>query len=190
MMTQIDFQIDKEKKIIVTVPNLEKKITYFYPSTENLHKFDEATLYYINNNYSLEICKDTLDEVILSLHGALKYALSNIKSLPSNIEAGTAGYALNHMLNNIAIDDLKPFWVWSSKEHVQTLIYSSNNTIYLEIIPTYPWVYNEPKPGDRYISFEEFMKTYKPYAVEQISHEIAQIWLDECEKALRTIIDY
>lgn len=186
MKTCIGFILDKNKKISILVPDVSTKINYFYKPTEHLHKFDEATAIFINENNNFQIKKDTLDEILLTLNGTLKNVLLKNKCLPDIIQAGNAGYVLNNILNDLGPNILSPFWVWSSK-HIQTLIYKSNNTIYLEIVPTYPWVYEEPKPGDKYISFDEFMKTYKPYAVEIISPETAQIWLNKCQEILDLI---
>ena len=70
---------------------------------------------------------------------------------------------------------------------ISTLIYNADNKIYLEIVPTYPWVYVGPKPGDNYVTFDEFMNTYKPYAVEIIPYTTALQWLNKSKEYLKLI---
>ena len=185
MTTHIDFILNQNKKISITVPDISSKFTYFYESTENLHKFDEATVYFFSENNRIEIEKETLDDILFSLNGTLREALSNKLSLPKTIKAGLVGYAFNFSLKDLTYF-LDKCWVWGPRG-ISTLIYNADNKIYLEIVPTYPWVYVGPKPGDNYVTFDEFMNTYKPYAVEIIPYTTALQWLNKSKEYLKLI---
>jgi hypothetical protein len=75
------------------------------------------------------------------------------------------------------------FWLWSST-NIQTWLYNKDSKIYIEIIPSYPWLFAGRKKGEKYITFKKFMEDYKPIAVEEIDRNIAEQWLNECIKLL------
>ncbi len=192
MNTEFNFIINENKKIIITIPDVKTKYNYFFKPTKRLHRCDEATAYFIEKNHEkLEIKKHTLDDVVLNLYGKLKSIIddNNLK-LPKNCETGTVGYELNNMLMYHNNDFFSQFWTWSSiSSKADTLIYQADNKIYIEIVPSYPWLFSEPElDNPEYITFEEFMKNYKPYVVETISRETAKEWLQQCEEILKIII--
>jgi hypothetical protein len=186
-MTQFDFVLDKEKRISITVPDVASKFNYYYEPTEKLHQFDEATVTFISKAKSKEIYEDMIDEILFRFYGTLNRVLYNKIVTPSMVKPGNMGYLLNTLPDEEWDDELSIFWVWSSPKDIQTFIYKINDIIYLEIAPTYPWHYIEPKPGDNYIPFEEFMKSYKPYAVEVIPQPIALEWMNKCEEIIKLI---
>jgi len=185
MKTIIDFTLNVNIKITIIIPEVSSKFNYYYEPTEKLNQFDEATVYFINSANKLELYKDVLDDALFSLNGSLRKAVSNTLLLPKTIAVGTAGYVFNNMLNGVIDIELEHLWVWSMRG-ISTLIYTINNTIYLEIVPIYPWTFSEPG-GDNYISFDEFMKNYKPYVVEIIPHETALQWIKTSEEYLKII---
>lgn len=59
-----------------------------------------------------------------------------------------------------------------------------------EIIPVYKWNFADLKKAKQdkdFISYEEFMKNYKPYSVTVINKETAFQWLQETSKILQFI---
>ena len=192
MTSEIDFLLNANNKIRIEVPDVLAKFTYFYESTEKLHKFDVITVYFIDNDKKVIIYQDMLDDFILPFHILLKRALNNILSLPKEITVGNALLTLNDNLNERTPTDMTPYWLASTvKGKTATLLYTFNNTIYLEIGIVYPWTFLEPTSADKYITYDEFIKNYKPLLVEVIPHEIAKQWLTKSEEILKSAeIDY
>lgn len=186
-MKTINFVLDKDKKITIQIPDLPNKVNYYYEPTEKIHKFDEGTVSFVDKDFNIELKKEILNEIVCPFYALLKKALHNELQLPDITKIGHAGYALNSMLHNKQDDSIPLYWLWAGSEHRSTLLYNANNTIYLEIVPLYPWLYRDKKPSDNYISFDEFMKTYKPYVVETIPIDIAKQWLKQCEELLKNI---
>lgn len=189
METKISFFLDQKnnKQILITIPDIFSKVNLFYEPTERLHQFDEATVYFQNKINQLEINKDVLDHILFTLNGALQRAISNQLLLPNSIKIGQVGYAMNVIFNSPDIfnEELKKYIIWCSLSNIFTLIYNANDKIYLEIAPFYPWTFSEPKDAE--ITFDEFMKSYKPYAVEEISHATALQWLETSTEYLKHI---
>jgi hypothetical protein len=187
------FTITKHKKIELFFPDIANKINYFYNPTKNLHKFDEIMISLQDNNISLKLYKNTLDGALLSLHGQLKRSRTKLIDLPSTIEVGQMVYALNESDKENPDDEYKNvnfsnFWVWSSNKGPQTFMYTSNGDLYLEIGQIYPWLYSDPEPNDpHYISYENFIKNYKPILVHEISPETVDQWLEQCNALLKEI---
>lgn len=187
-MTEFNFIIDNNSKIVFIIPDLPQKCNYYYEPTVKLHKFDEVTVEYKNvNGDSIELSKDILNEIAGVFNNVLKKLISNKKQLLSGIKKGSLGYVLNHVINEKQDDDLSLFWVWSSREHTATLMYSVEEKIYMEIVPLYPWTFIEPSNEENYISFEEFMKNYKPYVFEVVDKSIAIKWQEQCEGILKMV---
>jgi hypothetical protein len=81
------------------------------------------------------------------------------------------------------------YLMWDSAHgRPKTWLYTRNGTIILEITPAYKWHFIEPEEGEQSITFEEFLKNYKPCAIREISKETAQEWLSKIDELL-TIIE-
>ena len=78
-------------------------------------------------------------------------------------------------------------WSTSCKYNISTWLYIKNEKIILEITPDYPWTFVDPKSGENYITYDEFIKNYKPYVIREISREIAQQWLDKTAELIHII---
>lgn len=77
-------------------------------------------------------------------------------------------------------DIFQQYWVWSSPTNIQTWLYSVNNKIYLEISPTYQWLFSNPEEGDVYISFGEYKDSYKPIALVDLQESHVLSWIGDC----------
>jgi hypothetical protein len=79
------------------------------------------------------------------------------------------------------------FWVGSiykiwGHHNLATWIYNDKQgNIIFEITPRYPGLFAEDKSVIK-ISFEEWMKTYKPFIVRIISPEVAHQWIEQADK--------
>ena len=77
--------------------------------------------------------------------------------------------------------NLSPSPMWSTPHGISSWLYWSGTEIIFEVTKSYPWVFRDPKKNEKYYSYEEFLKNYKPIFKETISQQTAQEWF---EKAL------
>lgn len=128
-----------------------------------------------------------LDAIIEKLTLALSNQLTIDKTLLPNI-----GYQRNQWLH--ALKKGQPEWCgsiylcFSTTHKIETFLYVEEGSIYLEIIPLYPWFFGNKPKGLKKISFKEFLKNYKPYVRVIITRETAKQWLATAQ-LLRNIID-
>jgi hypothetical protein len=67
-------------------------------------------------------------------------------------------------------------------------MYTRKGTLYLEIGPLYPWLFADPEPTNPdYITYEEFIKDYKPLAILIITPAMQTEWKKQCIKFLESI---
>jgi len=184
-MPNIIFKLNAESLISIQIPDMPKKFNYYYEPTTEIHQFDEATTFFIKKNKKLELAKDVLQEAILPFNFLLKKALIRELYLPTEIKPGEVGKELNKSYNERPYAEVSSFLLWETVKHVSTLLYNFNDLIYLEIAPTYKWSYLELKKNEKYITFDEFLKTYKPYYVEIIPHDVAFVWQKQCEDIIK-----
>ncbi len=183
-----ELKINNNCSIKILVPNLKDKFNYYYEATEKLHMFDKVTIILKEGNKEVIIFNDILMEGIIRLENRLKSALNNELDLPAFVDIGNLGYYYNTDTKN-GQDSLEysKYWLWST-QGPQTWSYNKDNKIYLEIVPTYSWLFSDAKEGDNYITFDAFMKTYKPIAVEEIDRATVQKWIEQCKEILNTMI--
>lgn len=186
--------INSNKSIDVVIPPVKDKFNYYFKPTNKLHKFDEIIVVLHKENQEIIIGSDMAKIIVNTPKQVFEYALENGLPLPDNITVGRLGYYYNNYLykENEEEDflDFSYGSLWSGK-NIQTWMYTSNNKIYLEVAPVYPWIWDEPGTvtDPNYITFDEFMKTYKPIAVEEIDRTTVQKWIEQCDEILDTIAD-
>jgi hypothetical protein len=179
------FKINKDSSIEIAVPTLKDKFNRYYKPTQELQKFDHVKVIFYLKDKRFIIFYDDIQSCLTQFQGSLKLVLENKISLPDFINLGNLGY---HYNNDMNIQDRKSvnysfFWLWSST-NLQTWLYNRDSKIYIEITPTYPWLFADRKKGEKYIPFKKFIENYKPIAVEEIDRSIAEQWLNECRAML------
>ena len=99
----------------------------------------------------------------------------------------------------LKIDRVKPYWIgfdyniWSTYGDANPLITTwlyndENNNIIIEMTRDYPWHFIEldsPSEDPDYITYEEFMKDYKPLIYRVIPRYVAITWLEQVMKVYR-----
>lgn len=76
--------------------------------------------------------------------------------------------------------------LWSSD--TQAWLYNNDDgEIILEITPSYPWHYNDPKDNECFVPYEDWIKDYKPLLITKIPKEIAKKWLKQCDVTLQKL---
>ena len=181
MQLDVQFVIDNNKKIRVTVPDLPDKENEIYTPTKELHKYDLATVEYIQEKASFFITQETIMEIFLSSYITIERGLAGLLTFDDNIKPGTVGKLINQFYNNI-------FNIWLGK-YIDTLLYNVNDTIYIEVVPAYPWLHVPPENHETYISFKHFIDAYKPYVYTAIPEEQCITWKNTCYDVLKTILD-
>lgn len=183
------FKIDIFNSIKILIPNFKDKFNYYYQPTKKLHMFDEVTVVFEEKGKQINLIVDNVNIILHKFKEGLECTLNNQILLPDNIKIGELGKYFNIYTDNEEFNKINYslFWLWSGID-VQTWLYNKNNKIYLEISPTYPWLFSDETEEEGYITFDEFMKTYKPITVEEINHATARQWLDQCNDILAKTI--
>ncbi len=188
MKTIEKFVINKSSSIEILVPELADKFNYYYQPTKELNKFDEVIVVFKDDQKEVVVGSDMADLVFGNLKDILVSVLEDEKELISDINIGKVGYHYNIDTKKLSSDltDYAEYSLWSGKL-LPTWLYKKNKKIYLEISPKYPWLFEEPKKGEAFISFEEFMRSYKSIAVEEIDKAVAREWLSKCDKIIQKL---
>jgi hypothetical protein len=191
MSQKIIFSISNGKSFFILVPPDHLKATWYTKPSKKLNKFDEIFFVYETEIICIFLANDEELHIVLDiLITALKKCLNDTKELELQkpAQCGNLGiYFNNNAMKDDHRYDFSRYWLFSTKE-IQTWIYTLNNEIYIEISNSWRWLYLEPDLSDpNFISYDEFMKNYKPIAVEKISEETAQKWLEQCNRLMKKI---
>jgi hypothetical protein len=190
------FILSEQKYIEIYFPEIENKFNYYYQPTEKLHKFDEVSITFYYDENEILLYRNILEDGMLRISDRLLEADQELIELPTEIQVGQMVYALNESgkdenSNCFKTVEFHKFWVWSVADIMhgaETFMYTRNGQLYLEIGKIYPWLYDEPDLSDsNFMSYDEFMKNYKPIAVEKISKKTAQQWLEQCNRLIKQI---
>jgi hypothetical protein len=187
------FILSEQKYIEIYFPEIENKFNYYYRPTEKLHKFDEVSIAFYYDENKILLYRNILEDGVLRISDRLLEADQELIDLPTEIQVGQMVYALNESKKEYATEavgiyrniDFSNYWVWSTAGGPQTFMYTFEGSLYLEIGLTYQWQYDDNDID--LLFYQEFMKNYKPIAVEKISKETAQQWLEQCNRLMKQI---
>lgn len=183
-MKLIIFKINKSTAFVLKSPQILSK-SFRYDEICILLNQDNENKYILYEDFFIAGLRD-LDRVISNaLLGKLVY-----KENEPNI-----GFAWNEELAGkdlpVTIDAKgNKFWVgqkfilFDSPELLTTWLYEKNKKFWIEITPVYPWHHRDPKKDENFITYEEFMKDYKPIALFEVSHETLKEWLKRVQELL------
>jgi len=135
-------------------------------------------------------------ELVETLHDGLMQALAHQITLDILLK-NDLGYEWNEYLDNhkkassyASIPEWigQRYFMWSSYG-IAVWLYEKKNKIFLEITPTYKWHFQDPMFTEKsqYISYEQFINNYKPYAVIELNTDKLQEWLKQTERLLAII---
>lgn len=180
-----EFKINQDDSIKILIPDIEDKYNYYYEPTEKLHVFDQLAVVFQHKDNSIELAKDTMDSIFVTFEFALEKVLSGNNNLPEKYNAGDIGriYNIDIETENENYFDSAEFSLWGNKDN-SVWLYRKNNTIYLEISPKYPWLYWDPEEPTPTLSFQDFMKSYKPIALFEIDNNTIRTWLQQCSNIM------
>lgn len=174
---------------------------------QEMRLWDDVMIYFKGNeNYLLyDFHSDLAFDGLITLLS--KASMNNLKLYPSI--KNDLGYLWNEdsnaVVTNIPNEKLEyrmventPRWVgedfllWSTpgsaRPPLSTWIYNnSQGEIIMEVTPSYSWHFDEPQLHEKFCSYEEFMKNYKPVLTRIIPPEIAKEWIKQSEYMLQMI---
>jgi hypothetical protein len=181
--------------------NNESIILSSHDSPDKMGEWDDIAIEYRGEN-SIYLTDSRGDEILRSAEELLTKTLNKELLLHESIKQDI-GYLWNEELQG------KPgltyeegsgniYWIgerfllWSCNSRLEnrgtTWLYNDENgDIILEITPVYPWTFRDPKPNEKYVSYDEYMKSYKPLVIRKIPVDIAQEWLVQVKKLAHTI---
>lgn len=146
-----------------------------------------VTIYFINNGYSPLIAFGPLHEKLHNLVYCLdqsfhKKKVFNEQLIPDiGFHFNEMHYKKSVMHEKIVANQLYNHVVWSpiiAHENIQTWLYRNmNGEIILFLASVYPFFFT--KPLKKNPSYQEWIKTYKPFGRYIISQDSAQQWLKQ-----------
>ena len=186
-MKLITFKIDETNAIILELPRV----------LAEAFRYDEIFVFLNQNNQNKNILyQDFLIAGLRDFERGLSDAISG--KLNRDNEVGDLGYLWNEKLNGkklpMTMDaEGNKFWVgqqfilFDSPEPATTWLFEKNKKFWIEITPVYPWHHTDPKEGEKFITYEEFMKSYKPIAFFEVSRETLEEWQKKVQELLATV---
>jgi hypothetical protein len=187
-------------KIILKLNDIE----YFeikLPDFESIFSTDDLEIFFHGDNVKLQLSNDWASDAIVKLQVLLKKSLTNKLHINKKLK-NDLGYLWNERLHQKTSPDFKPskkytiwnglkYHLWATLDDIKkpndTWLYNDiNGNIILKITPTYKWHFgdldSEPEDDPNFITYDEFIKKYRPYLSRIISKEIAQQWLKQANE--------
>ncbi len=173
------------------------KIRLLEVSFGNLTPFDWGIAYVYLGNLSLELTTCHIRETMDMIRNKMDRILNQgFKLPPTDKDIGL--YSNDYFqeksdLDPKIIEKLPYCWILSSTSNdpqlTSTWLYmDANDNIIFEVTPTYPWYYwHKPKTKKEkaeYITYEEFVNSYKPLVKVELSKETAQQWLKQANEII------
>lgn len=188
--------MSQEHSIKIYIPGVGQKDNWYRIPSERLDQFDEVTVVYEGPQSKYVLSVDIIQEVLCALVGVFKGTLKNKLNLPKNIKKGDFGKIFNN--DTYTEDDdtetrerediFSKYWLFS-RHKIQTWIYSYKDEVYIEISPSYEWLFTEPPKDKNYISFDEFMISYKPHVLFYIDKKTILEWKEKCLELIKRTHD-
>jgi len=186
-MKLIIFKIDETNAIILELPRV----------LAEAFRYDEIFVFLNQNNQNKYVLyQDFLIAGLRYFECGLSDTISGKRNRDN--EGDDLGYLWNEKLSGkklpMTMDaEGNKFWVgrqfilFDSPEPATTWLFEKNKKFWIEITPVYPWHYKEPKKGEKFITYEEFVQTYKPIALIEISRETLDEWLKRVQELLKIV---
>jgi hypothetical protein len=172
---------------------------------EELYRYDDVMVSFYSKDKRYDLLDDYLIIALERFNFVLEAAVNKKLLLHDSIRQDI-GYMWNEYLHKRGDFFYKEgqsgnsYWVgrdykiWESSRDCNvsccTWLYEKNGKFFFEITSDYPWHFSYP-PSEKNkppLSYNKFIKTYKPYVLREVSLEILQQWLKETERLLNIII--
>jgi hypothetical protein len=184
--------------------NHEKIAIKSADSLEDIHFCDDIEIYFISDcEYRLVL--DCFQYTVRSFIDHLNGVIENKLALHPSVKADL-GYLLEEKYSGVSkLDFVKEKMSDGSSEWIgyRYLLFSTpgdfgqclatwlyNNDageIVIEITPGYKWHFQDPEPGEDYITYQEFIKSYQPLLFRTIDQEVAKKWVIKAQELLSQV---
>ncbi|HSC25174.1 MAG TPA: hypothetical protein VLB80_03105 [Candidatus Babeliales bacterium] len=158
----------------------------FLSYNKNKHLLAEGPIYY-NMQQLIKYLKKTINNQ-LPLHSSITL---DIGYLLNEYHISEDNFIMYNFPSGISSWIGYKYHVWEAASHnirLITWIYNKpDGSIIFEVTPFYPYMYCEPTEEPNYISYNEWIKTYKPYLIRELPTTTAQEWLKQAEYIIQTI---
>lgn len=172
--TEMLFVIDAQTKIVVKFPH--------FPPSRMIDDDHSIVLVHNGKNWELlqdQIACDGIDRLYLALKKLGAHELILDESVSLDIGYLWQEYLQekfdHHSFVKVAGKHGLSKWIglryhlWeNARTKVDSWLFEKDGSAYLELTPGYRWHFSNPKPGERFISYEEFIKNYKPFLTLEI----------------------
>lgn len=185
--SHIYFKIDKMSAIIFELPQPLNKA----------FRYDEISIFLNQNNQNKYILyQDFFIAGLRDFESSISCALAG--TLIHKEDEEDLGFLWNEKLDGkklpMTIDNEdNKFWVgqkfilFDSPELLTTWLFEKNKQFWIEITPVYPWHHIDPKINEKFITYENFIKSYKPIEFFEISRETLEEWQKRVQELLATV---
>jgi len=191
-------QLCLDKSFLVCV-----KIYTAESSLENTDILTWVKIEYEERGKSYCLLYDSFNMGIYNFRDQLVKVLNNELLLDSSIKKSLGFYQSQYYKKNnrknlkyVVSDEGRTYWIGyryqlfgsNGIEVPASWLYNDQlGNIVLEITPIYPWFFSEPKPGEVFIKYSEWMKTYKPILIRTITKETAEQWLKQIDELIEAV---
>lgn len=185
----IYFKIDKKSTTRFDLPT----------PVNDAFRYDEIQVILSAKNLKeIVLYEDFMIEALRAFKRVLERALDNRLQLHPSITKNI-GYVWNECLHDdevpMELDAVgNSFWVgqkhliWNVRSSdAATWLYEKDVKFWLEVTLDYRWHFSDPKVGEEFITYEEFMRTNKPIALFEVSRETLGEWLERVKELLKTV---
>ena len=171
-------------------------------------------VYFLYSNKTLRIGQDSAGELFEHILGLLKKSINNNLQLHESITKNLGFmenqyyHILPHEKNEFFMvqtqTEKTSYWIGSRYEmwttyadanpHVNTWLYNNSKAdIIFEVTKFYKWSTQEYDPEDledpEYITYDEFMKDYKPLIQRVIPRDVAIEWVEQLMKVYKGLFE-
>lgn len=180
--------------------NQTTEIRFDLPTPINdAFRYDEIQVLLCTNNLKeFVLYQDFIIEALRAFKRVLERALNNKLQLHSSITKNI-GFVWNEYLHDdevsMELDAMgNSFWVgqkhliWNVRSSdAATWLYEKDGKFWFEVTLDYRWHFSDPKEDEEFISYEEFMRNYKPIALFEVSRETLEEWLKRVHELLKVV---
>ncbi len=187
MDTLLYLKIADLSQIAIFVPKFPHKVNYFYKPSPELHGFDEVTVIYEKKEQRIFILKEALQEILVTSTRRAEKLLNNSAILPKEINKGELGKQYNIDIYFEKDDFPYDKFLFLSGVKIQVWMYNYENEIYIEIAPTWEWLFKDHEEDEKFIPFDEFIKNYEPYAFFKIDRNELIQFKQQCDGLIKKL---
>jgi hypothetical protein len=186
----------RSKNILFQINNKQYiKIITECPDKIFTHRFDPVTILFYDGKKKYILSEhDHLGPELETLNCFFKASINgDLELLKTIIE--DLGYLYNEEIHNRSLKPKKVtgkgirYYLMLDGNQNTTWLYTKNNSIFLQITPSYLWHFSDPEEHETFVSYDEFIKNYQSYLTVEIKKETMANWAIQSNEILQMIKD-